>query len=136
MGDVEKMLRDLFESAESRVTSDTGGAKGSKVQQLGAVDPIALWSLAKVAGQGAQKYSDRYNYLKGYDWSLSYDALMRHALLWNIGFTEDAESGENHMAHVAWHALCLVGFGARKIGTDDRPALPNHMEEDLDEHGV
>lgn len=108
-------------AAEVRVIDpDTGGAKGSKRAQLGAVDPASLLVLAEVAGMGSNKY-ERYNFLRGYRWSLSFDAMMRHALQFWTGEDTDAESGLPHMAHAAWHGLALVSFLARQLGTDDRP---------------
>ena len=110
------------EEATVMVTDQaTGGTKGRKVAQLGAIDAQALYTLAEVAGSGADKYS-RDNYLAGYDWSLSYDALQRHALKWAAGQNRDDESGLPHMAHVAWHALALVAFELRDLGRDDRHA--------------
>lgn len=106
--------------AETRVVDPkTGGAKGSKIAQLGAVDPAALLEVARVAGFGGQKY-DRGNFLKGYAWSLSFDALMRHLLAFWDGEETDPESGMSHMAHAAWHCLALISFSQRKLGTDDR----------------
>jgi hypothetical protein len=98
----------------------TGGTKGSKPCQLAFIDPIALRELGKVAGYGAEKY-DKWNYLKGYDWSLSYNALMRHLLdFWGGEYLDD-ENGAAHLASVAWHALALISFHERALGNDDRP---------------
>lgn len=105
---------------EVRVTSETGGQKGKKLAQLGAIDPIALMELARVAGYGGEKYA-RFNFLKGYDWSLNLDALLRHVMAWNSGESVDPESGLPHLAHAAWHCLALISFEARGLGTDDRP---------------
>lgn len=104
---------------ETRVTSATGGQKGKKDEELGAVDPTALRILARVAAFGGKKY-ERSNYLKGYDWSLSFDALQRHALAFWEGEDLDPESGLPHTAHMSWHSLALTSFLARGIGTDDR----------------
>jgi hypothetical protein len=106
---------------ETRVTDPiTGGQKGQKLAQLGAIDPNALLELAKVAGFGSQKY-ERNNFLKGFAWSLSFDAMMRHALAFQSGEDRDPESGLLHTAHLAWHALALTAFTQRELGTDDRP---------------
>lgn len=110
-----------FHDVETRVTDHaTGGAKGAKDTMIGALDPVALLFLGRVAGMGAKKYA-AFNFLKGYDFSLSYNALLRHLYLWLAGEDLDAESGLPHMAHVMWHAHTLTGFEARGIGTDDRP---------------
>lgn len=110
----------VFPAPEERVTDPkTGGQKGKKLAELGALDPRALLTVAEVAGFGSRKYA-RMNYLKGYDWSLSFDAMQRHLLqFWN-GQDVDDESGLPHVAHAAWHALALLAFMQRGLGTDDR----------------
>lgn len=116
-------MNDLHD-VETRVTDEsTGGQKGTKLTQLGALDPVALIELARVAGMGAEKYA-AFNYLRGYDWALSFNAMQRHALLFWAGEDNDPESGLSHMAHCAWHALALVSFIQRAIGTDARPPQP------------
>lgn len=105
---------------EIRVTDPkTGGQKGQKLARLGAIDPVALLEIAKVAGYGAQKYA-AFNYLKGYDWSLSFDAMQRHLLQFWAGEDYDTESGRLHVAHAAWHGGALTSFILRGLGTDDR----------------
>lgn len=111
--------------AEVRVTSETGGQKGKKLAQVGALDPQALLEVARVAGFGADKY-ERYNFLRGYEWSLSFDALCRHLFAWWSGEDKDPESSLSHMAHVGWHALALIAFEQRQVGTDNRPG---HRDE-------
>ena len=80
----------------------TVGRKDQKPAQLSCIDPQALLTLAEVAGMGAGKYA-RYNYLSGYPWHLSMDALQRHTLAFWSGEDLDEESGLPHMAHAAWH---------------------------------
>lgn len=110
-----------FHCGEVRVTDPhTGGQKGEKLSQLGGVDPLALMELAKVAGFGAKKY-ERYNFMRGYSWSLSYDALQRHLHQFWSGEDKDEESGLYHLAHAGWHCLSLLCFSLRNRGTDDRP---------------
>lgn len=101
------------------VDPDTGGMKASKPCQLGYVDPLALEKLGDVAGYGAEKY-DKWNYMKGFDWSLSFNAMMRHALAFWNGEDYDEENGAPHMASVMWHAAALISFAERGIGNDDR----------------
>lgn len=109
------------------VTSSTGGTKGRKLAEMGAIDPSARMELALVAGFGARKYA-RANYLLGIDWSLCVDALHRHLLAWESGEDRDEESGYLHTAHVAWHALALAAFQLRDIGTDDR-CVDTHLDQ-------
>lgn len=111
-------------SHEVRVTSATGGQKGRKLAEVGALDPTALYTVGEVAGFGTRKYS-RGNYLLGYEWSASFDALMRHLLQFWSGQDNDDESGLPHVAHAAWHCLALLAFLQRHIGTDDRPVAPH-----------
>jgi hypothetical protein len=106
---------------ETRVTDHTtGGQKGNKLCQIGSLDPVALIAVGRVSGMGANKYA-AFNYLKGFNWSLAFNAMMRHAMLFWAGEDCDPESGLNHMAHAAWMALGLVSFSERGLGTDDRP---------------
>lgn len=100
----------MAEQKEVTVTNSlTGGQKGSKPAQLFDAPPEALLELAKVYGYGAEKY-DHHNYRKGYNWSLSYNALLRHVLASINGEDFDPESGLPHMAHAAWHCLTLTQF--------------------------
>lgn len=117
-----RMLREGrdTDSDEVRITDPvTGGQKGQKLAQLGALDPKALLAVGEVAGFGAGKYA-RFNYVRGFAWSLAFDALMRHAMMWADGVDLDEESGLPHMAHAAWQCLCLLTFAMRERGTDDR----------------
>jgi len=109
-------------TTEVRVTNaKTGGQKGRKPQQLGALDPRSLLEIAEVAGTGAEAKYSRYNFMLGYDWSLSFDALCRHLLAFWDGEDLDMESGLPHMAHVGWHAAALLTFMRRHPELDDRP---------------
>lgn len=106
-------------SGEVRVTSETGGQKGQKPARLGSIDPAAIMLVAEVAGFGETKY-DRLNYMRGYDWHLSYDALQRHLHTFWTGTDLDDESGLPHLAHAAWHCLALLAFGLHDLGSDTR----------------
>jgi len=104
---------------EIRVVDEkTGGAKGSKIEQLAWAPPEAMLELGKVYGVGARKYNP-VNYRFGYNWSLSAHALQRHYWRWVGGESIDPETGCHHLAHLAWHALTLIIFERRKLGTDD-----------------
>ena len=119
---------------EVRITSETGGQKGAKPARFGGIDPLAAMELAKVYGYGEMQKYERYNYLKGYDWSLSVDALFRHLFAFLSGEDFDPETGFRHTAHVAWHALTLTSFQLRGIGKDDRaPRLEKDPVLTIDE---
>ena len=118
MSDIAPLL--FTDGLETRtIDPKTGGEKGSKPCQLGAIDPLSLWEVGNIAGFGNKKY-ERYNFAKGYKWSLSYDALQRHLMLFWSGEDKDKESGLLHIAHAAWHCLTLLTFYLRSKGTDDR----------------
>lgn len=110
---------DRDEYGATRVTSETGGQKGQKGQRMGLIPPEFLLALSEVYGMGAKKYDD-HNYLKGYDWSLSIDALLRHLMVFQSGEDTDPESGLPHILHVAWHCATLFMFDEHGLGTDDR----------------
>ena len=103
----------------------TGGEKGSKPAQLFWAPPEAVLEVAKIYGYGNGKYAP-HNYRRGYNWSLSYNALMRHVLASISGEDIDPESGLPHMAHAAWHCLALLQFlldqqaGKQPVELDDR----------------
>jgi hypothetical protein len=136
------MSNDLTETRT--VDPETGGEKGTKLPQLGAIDPLAILALSKIAGFGANKYS-HFNYLKGTKWSLMFDAMMRHALLFWQGYENDGDelpeghpdkeraSGLPHMAHAAWMALALVSFSERGLGADNRYVQPVDLHEVFEE---
>lgn len=121
VGDVGDRMTESLD--ETRTTSPTGGQKGRKPLEVGAVDPMARAELGRVAAYGSAKY-ERGNYLRGYDWSLNVDALHRHMLAFEAGEDRDPESGCLHTAHAAWHGLALASFVLRDIGTDDRTVAP------------
>ena len=95
---------------EKRITNKlTGGAKGQKDIQLSVIPPEALMELGRVYGYGTKKYA-RHNFRKGYDWSLSYDALLRHLFADLNGEDRDPESGLYHLSHATWHCLNLLQY--------------------------
>ena len=132
---------------EIRTTSATGGQKGVKLERhdLIPVEPLRL--LAEHFGKGARKYDD-HQWRKGYEWSKSYSALMRHLTEFWAGRDLDVCSndpegcshttatgddflvavpdtcynhlGSHHMTAVAWHAFVLLEFAARYPEFDDR----------------
>lgn len=102
------------------VDPTTGGEKDQKDVQLHALPWEALGPLGRVYSHGAVKYAD-YNFRKGYAWSLSFDAMLRHLFAFWSGEDIDPESGLPHISHAAWHALTLSLFSEANKGTDDRP---------------
>lgn len=108
--------------AEIRVVNETtGGAKGQKQARFDLIPKGPLWEVAELYGKGAEKYAER-NWELGYDWSLSFGALQRHAWLFWGGESYDQETGKHHMASVAFHAFALMEFGRTHAELDNRPA--------------
>ena len=97
----------------------TGGEKGSKLARFDLIPPVPLEMLAEHYGRGVAKYADR-NWERGYNWGLSFAAMMRHAWAFWRGESIDPETGGHHLTAVAWHAFALIEFERRKIGTDNR----------------
>lgn len=104
---------------EVRVTSRTGGEKGSKLCQLDQIPMSTLWELGEHYGKGAEKYS-RNNFRKGYDWSLSFNACMRHLVQFWGGEDTDEETGSKHVVAAAWHCINLAVMMDEHQDFDDR----------------
>lgn len=115
-------MKPLDFGAEIRLTDPaTGGQKGSKEARLDLIPAYAQIIEARVHGMGAEKYAP-YNWRKGYPWSWSYAALLRHLYAWWNGEDTDPESGLPHLAHARWHTGILLEFAQYGLGVDDRPA--------------
>jgi hypothetical protein len=108
--------------AEQIATSTTGGQKGRKSEQYSLIPTEFLAEVARVYSYGAEKYS-RDNWLSGYPWSWSYDALQRHIIAFWSGQETDPESGRHHLAHAAFHLASLFTYSeqTRYVEHDDRP---------------
>lgn len=101
------------------VDPSTGGEKGQKLARFDLIPAGPLWEVARHYGVGARKYEDR-NWERGYRWSLSFGAMMRHAWLFWRGEDRDPETGTHHMAAVVFHALALIEFTTTHPQLDDR----------------
>jgi hypothetical protein len=109
------------EGEERIVDPLTGGEKGRKLARWDLLPPDALLEIAEHYGRGARKYADR-NWEKGYAWGLSISSLQNHHNAFLRSETFDAD-GFRHSTAVAWHAICLLTYELRGIGTDDRPVI-------------
>lgn len=102
----------------------TGGKKGTKLARFDCIPQDVLWELAEHYGRGQEKYPDvepgQANWQRGYNWNLSYAALMRHLSSWLQGEDVDEETGSNHLIAVIWHAMALRWFQIHGKGTDTR----------------
>lgn len=106
-------------TGEVRTTSSTGGQKGVKPERYDLIPVEALAEVARHYGRGAEKYA-AHNWRKGYEWSKSFAALMRHAQQFWAGENIDEETGSHHMAGVIFHALSLITFTKEHPEMDDR----------------
>lgn len=108
--------------SETRVVVNptTGGQKGTKPERYSLLPTGPLAEVARVYHYGAGKYDD-HNWRKGYAWSLSFDALQRHAQTFWGGETRDPESGLHHLAHAVFHCLTLIEWDHTHRELDDRP---------------
>lgn len=93
--------------AEVRTTSSTGGEKGVKPQRYDLLPKAGLDAIAEVFAFGAEKYAS-HNWRRGYEWSKSYSALMRHMTAHWDGETLDPESGLPHLAHAGCHVMFML----------------------------
>lgn len=110
---------------ERRVINElTGGAKGQKTARFDLLPVAALFEVAEHFGRGAEKYAER-NWERGVNWSLPFAALQRHVWAWWGGEDIDADSGQHHLAAVAWHALALLTYALDETYSplDDRPSV-------------
>ena len=119
--EVIKGLTDSVDKDMMRMfhTSETGGTKEVKLAQFGLIPKEALWELAELYGKGAKKYGP-WNWSKGYDYSLSFNAMMRHAWQWWSGEEIDEETGISHIICAAWHCFALFYFLNHYPQYDDR----------------
>jgi hypothetical protein len=105
---------------ETPVTGNTEGKKGVKLARTDLIPVKMIWLLAEVYGKGAAKYADR-NWERGYEWSKSYQAAMRHLLQWWGGEQYDPDDGQHHLAAVIWHLSALIEFEDTHPELDNRP---------------
>jgi len=115
---------------EVRTTSATGGAKGVKPAQFDLLPWGALTEVAEHYAKGAEKY-EKHNMRKGYEWSKSFSAAMRHLTQFWQGEDIDEETGSKHLAAVVFHALTMMEFMETHREYDDR-YRPNPQSVDLD----
>jgi Domain of unknown function (DUF5664) len=103
--------------------SSTGGQKAGNNVRAGLLPWAELMEVAELYGQGAAKYEAN-NWMKGYEWSKSFDAMTRHlSESWLGNEFDDGEggTGQEHLDCVIFHALALKYFRKHFPQFDDRP---------------
>lgn len=131
---------------EERVTSSTGGQKGSKLARFDLIPARPLALLAEHYGKGAKKYAE-HQWRKGFSWSLAIAALDRHFNDFKAGIDYDVcsndpigcllefngqpwdgpdpdtcwnHTGSHHIQAVMWQSFCLMEFVLQFPEFDDR----------------
>ncbi|WP_131823871.1 MULTISPECIES: dATP/dGTP diphosphohydrolase domain-containing protein [Mycobacteroides] len=118
-------------AGETMSTSSTGGQKAGNDVRPSLFPVQELLEVAELYGKGAKKYAD-HNWARGYEWSKSYDAMMRHAMEWWGGEEFDngeGGTGQEHLDAVIFHALALKYFRKHFPEFDDRFKLPKRVEK-------
>lgn len=123
------------------VTSDTGGQKGLKIDRFDLIPPGVLRALAKHYGINCKAHGGKYdswNWTRGYKWSWSYGALMRHLDAFWRGEDIDPDGGQLHITAVLWHSAALWFFStvARYSKFDDRPHQWMALQVEGDQGGT
>ena len=98
---------------------ETGGQKGRKGEAYSLLPVDGLEEVARVYEYGSRKYA-AHNWRKGYPFSWSMDALLRHVWAFVRGQDNDPESGLRHLAHACFHCLSLLTYVKTGTGKDDR----------------
>lgn len=129
-GAAEKAERDLLTSTseEVRTTSSTGAEKGVKPARYDLIPIPALDQLARLYGKGAEKYAE-HNWRKGYEYSKSYAAAMRHMTLFWAGEDMDEEMGLPHVICASFHMFALATFLQEHPEFDDRFVVAEKLKE-------
>lgn len=104
---------------ETRTVSATGGEKGVKAERYDLIPMEPLAAVARHYGVGAEKYA-AHNWRRGYEWSKSFAAMMRHAWAFWRGQDIDEETGSPHLAGVVFHAFALMEYMETHREFDDR----------------
>jgi hypothetical protein len=100
------------------LTTDRSGVKDDRekammsvvfrdfARALEAVGDVGTYGVRKYAAHGWETVPDRERRYM--------DAMIRHMLAHLRGEKQDAESGLDHLAHMAWNALCVLELEQRK----------------------
>lgn len=133
---LNEVRKGVAEAQAAKMVADptTGGMKGSKAERYDLVPAEPLRLLALHYGLNSEEHGGKYparNWEKGYRWSLSFAAMMRHAWAFWRGEWFDRESPGGRTPHViavAWHAFALMEWGRTHPELDDRPGGPWYRE--------
>jgi hypothetical protein len=119
--DLTPMLRESIKMVEDKKLEGRKDDKGKLRYDLIPVYPLTL--LAEVYTIGSIKYDDE-NWRQGISWKRIFAAMMRHAWNWMAGEEYDNETGQHHLASVAWCAFALIEYEKTHPEFDDRVPSP------------
>lgn len=106
------IMREGLESYLQKIeTSQTGGSKEVKNERMDLLPMETLARVSRVYAFGTKKYA-AHNWRKGYEWSKSEAALLRHLTAFMAGEEIDSETQEPHLSSVIFHALALLTWSA------------------------
>ena len=98
----------------------TGARYNSGKAEYSQIPLHLLEGAAKVFMYGEKKYA-KFNWMKGMNWSVPYDCLMRHMFAWYRGEEADQESLESHLDHAIANLLMLKLYAQTYKEGDNRP---------------
>lgn len=118
---------------ETRTTATSGAQKGVKEERFSLVPVYPLTLLSRLYAFGAKKYA-AHNWRKGYEWSKSYDSVIRHLTQFWEGEDIDPETGIPHVICAAFHCFVLAQYMKDHPELDDRYKLDaiNDLIETVD----
>lgn len=121
--DILNTLPILFNQADATKSESPklGERKNSNKLRWRNVPMFLFEDVIKVGQFGESKYST-FNYLKGMSINTSLDCLKRHLTQFESPYEadDDAESMQNHLAHVAWNAIVALHMLKTRPELDDR----------------
>jgi len=83
------------------------------------IDPDFILGIGKVLTKSREKYP-AFNWTKDTPWSVPYESMMRHLLMFQQGENLDNESKESHLLHAATNLMFLYYYTKNNQEMDDR----------------
>ena len=116
--ELRESLAPILDRMHEEFTAKGGTKHDSGKPQLSLVSKLLIEELARVREFGAKKYAKN-NWRKGFKYSRSIDACLRHVLAFKEGEDLDSESGLSHIVHaIACLEHLLHDYTSRKENDD------------------
>jgi hypothetical protein len=87
--------------------------------QTSEIDPSFIIGIGEVLTKSREKYP-KANWMRGNDWSVPYESMMRHLMAFQSGEEIDKESGKAHLLHAATNIMFLYYYSQTFPEFDDR----------------